>query len=203
MANTRTNNKTKTEQEEAVVNETKASTKKAAPKYNFDDIDLDQYITVLNGTEGKLIYVSRKTGEVFEWEKMGDDQLMELSELRNAKSTYKTFFENNWFMFPEEFEWVIDYLGVRDYYKNSIAIEDFDELFNKAPDEIREVLNRLPDGQKKALAYRSYKLNSEGKIDSKKVTNVLEECLGIDLSSDGARVITNNSKEFIEIGSVH
>ena len=64
-------------------------------------------------------------------------------------------------------------------------------------------MNRLPDGQKKALAYRSYKLNSEGKIDSKKVTNVLEECLGIDLSSDGARVITNNSKEFIEIGSVH
>ena len=75
------------------------------------DIDASQFVTVRNGFQGKLVYVSKRTGETFIWEEFGSEQEMELRELRNAKNSYKTFFVNNWFMFDED--WIVDYLGVR------------------------------------------------------------------------------------------
>ena len=143
------------------------------------DVDLNQYIPVINGFHGMLIYVSKRTGEEFRWESFGDEQEIELIELRNAKSAAKGFFINNWFMFDDE--WVIDYLGVRQYYKNAIRIEDFDNIFLKSPSEIKSIIGEMSEGQKRSAAYRARQLVNEGTIDSRKTISALEEALGIEL----------------------
>lgn len=146
------------------------------------DIDPNQYITVRNGFQGKLIYVSKRTGETFEWDGFGEEQEMELRELRTAKNSYnKAFYINNWFMFNDEDDWVIDYLGVRQYYKNVINIDDFDDIFNMPPEELKKRVGLLSDGQKKSVEYRAKVLISEQKIDSLKVISALEEALGVEL----------------------
>ena len=203
---TRTSNKTKEQVNTEIVEVEKKETTKAAKKnikYDFSDVDINEYIPVLNGFEGNLIYKSKKTGEKFEWDKIGDEQLIELIELKNAKSSSKQFFINNWFMFDDEHQWVIDYLGMREYYKNSISVDDFDTLFDKPVEELKEILDGLPEGQRKSLAYRASRMNAEGLIDSRKVINLLEENLGIDLSDKGNRVITNNSSKIEVISQVH
>ncbi len=48
-----------------------------------------QYVKVLNGTQGKLIYKSGKTGERFEWDSFGSDQEMTLRELSMPKVLIK------------------------------------------------------------------------------------------------------------------
>ena len=106
---------------------------------------------------------------------------MELRELRNAKSSAKKFFENNWFMFNEEDAWVIPYLGLTNYYKYAIKLEDFDDIFEKDPSEIKEIIDGMSVGQKKSLAYRARQLVSDGEIDSRKVISALEEALDIEL----------------------
>ena len=88
------------------------------------EIDPNQIITVRNGFQGRLVYKSKRTGERWSWESFGAEQDMELSELKNARNSNKKYFINNWFMFDED--WVIDYLGMRQYYKNSLNIQDFD-----------------------------------------------------------------------------
>ncbi len=148
-------------------------------KIVLKDIDPDQYVVVRNGFQGKLIYVSKKTGELFEWDEFGDEQEIELRELKNAKNSNKGFFENNWFMFDEE--WVIDYLGVRQFYKHAIKIEDFDNIFEKSPSEIEKIVSNLSDGQKKSVSYRARTLIEEGKIDSIKAISSLEKSLGVEL----------------------
>ena len=146
------------------------------------DIDPNQYITVRNGFQGRLIYVSKKTGETFEWDGFGEEQEMELRELRAAKNSYnKAFYINNWFMFNPEDDWVIDYLGVRQYYKNAICIDDFDDIFNLPANELKKKISALSDGQKKSVEYRAKTLIGEQKIDSLKVISILEEALGIEL----------------------
>ena len=80
------------------VREEKPATKKIVAK----DIDLSMEVTVRNGFQGALIYKSHKTGEKFEWDGFGDEQYMELKELKSAKTSSKKFFENNWFMFDED-----------------------------------------------------------------------------------------------------
>lgn len=84
-------------------------------------------------------------------------------------------------MFDEEYQWVIDYLGLNQYYKNALSLSDFDDLFTKTPSEISKITSKLSDGQKKSVAYRARQLVIEGEIDSIKAINALEKSLGIDL----------------------
>jgi len=72
------------------------------------DVDPNQLITVYNGFDGILVYKSPRTKEVFTWDALGDEQDIELRELRSAKSSAKSFFSQNWFMFGEDDQWVID-----------------------------------------------------------------------------------------------
>lgn len=67
------------------VREEKPATKKIVAK----DIDLSMEVTVRNGFQGALIYKSHKTGEKFEWDGFGDEQYMELKELKSAKTSSK------------------------------------------------------------------------------------------------------------------
>lgn len=143
------------------------------------EIDPEQYVIVKNGFHGKLIYKSARTGEKFVWSGFGDEQEMQLRELRNAKNSRKSFFINNWFMFEEP--WIIDYLGVRKFYKHAIKIEDFDDIFKKTPAQIEKIIGDLSDGQKRSLTYRATELIASGEIDSRKVIQALEDSLGIEL----------------------
>lgn len=143
------------------------------------ELDPNMYISVRNGFNGKLIYVSRKTNERFVWEKFGDEQDMELRELRAAKTSYKSFFENNWFLIDDPA--VIEYLGVEKFYKNALDYEGFDTLFELTPEKIEEKISLLSKGQKASLKYRAQQLIQSGSIDSLKVINTLEKSLGIEL----------------------
>ena len=144
-------------------------------------VDPHQIITVRNGFNGRLTYISPKSGETFVWEEFGDEQEMELSELKSAKSSAKSFFINNWFMFDDEFKWVIDYIGVGQLYKHTIDLEDFDNLFSDSPEQIEKIVSEMSDGQKQSLAYRARKMVVEGQIDSRRVIAALERSLGVEL----------------------
>lgn len=161
----------------------KTRTKKAAEKTVKPivpkDIDPEQYVTVRNGFQGRLVYVSKHTGERFVWDQFGAEQEMELRELKNAKNSYKKFFDNNWFMFDED--WIVDYLGVQRFYRNAVRIEDFDEIFQKDAKTISEIISDMSDGQKKSVAYRARVLIADGAIDSNKAITALEESLGVEL----------------------
>lgn len=143
------------------------------------EIDPNQIITVRNGFQGRLVYKSKRTGERWSWESFEAEQDMELSELKNARNSNKKYFINNWFMFDED--WVIDYLGMRQYYKNSLNIQDFDQLFKKPVGEIEDIISKLSEGQRKSVAYRAKQLIAEEEIDSNRVINTLEKCLGVEL----------------------
>ena len=143
------------------------------------EIDPNQIIAVRNGFQGRLVYKSKRTGERWSWESFGAEQDMELSELKNARNSNKKYFINNWFMFDED--WVIDYLGMRQYYKNSLNIQDFDQLFKKPVGEIEDIISKLSEGQRKSVAYRAKQLIAEEEIDSNRVINTLEKCLGVEL----------------------
>lgn len=142
-------------------------------------IDPNETVVVRNGFQGRLVYRSKRTGERWVWDGFNSEQEIELKELKSAKNTAKSFFENNWFMFEEP--WVVEYLGVQQYYRNSLRISQFDDVFKKKPAEIRSILSKVPAGQKKSVAYRAKELIASGEIDSRKTISVLEDALGIEL----------------------
>lgn len=153
------------------VEEPLAEAKPLIPK----DVDVSQYVTVRNGFQGKLVYRSKRTGELFVWDEFGDEQDMELGELKNAKNSAKKFFINNWFMFDEP--WIVTYLGMDRYYRYAVNIDEFDSLFEKKPAEVAAVISNLSDGQKRSLSYRARILIADGTIDSRQMISTLEKCL--------------------------
>jgi len=160
-----------------VVKENGEDTRKQAFVVKQTDLDPNMYVPVRNGFNGKLIYKSTKTGERYVWERFGEEQDMELRELRAAKTSYKAFFENNWFMIddPE----VIAYLGVERFYENALKYDEFATLFEKSPEEIENKLNALSKGQKASVAYMARRMIRDGGIDSIKVINTIEKTLNI------------------------
>lgn len=153
----------------------------AQVSYTAKDVDMNQYITVRNGYPGQLVYTSKRTGEKFFWEHYGDEQDMQLMELRNARNTSKKFFDHNWFVFDEEYDWVIDFLGVRAFYNNIINLEGIDALFKKTPKQIEKELATLTNGQKRTVGYRAMEMIRDKEIDSLAVIDVLEKGLGVAL----------------------
>ncbi len=152
------------------------STKKIVAR----EIDPHTLVSVRNGFQGTLVYISKRTGEQYIWESFGDEQEMELQELKNAKTSSKRFFTDNWFMFDDD--WVIDYLGVRSLYRYALDLESFDDLFAESPEKISETIKNLSDGQKNSIAYRARQLIAEGEIDSMKAIAALETALGVELT---------------------
>lgn len=146
------------------------------------EIDPHQYVTVVNGYQGKLVYTSPRTGETFVWGEFGDEQEMELIELRTVKNSAKKFFTANWFMFNDEDSWVIDYLGMRQYYNCAINIDQFEELFSMSAAEIAKVVPPLSDGQKRSISYLARKKIADEEIDSIKTVRALEKALGVNLT---------------------
>lgn len=175
----------------ATETKTKAKTTKTAPAKEVveevrkpiiaKDVDLSQLIAVRNGYQGRLVYKSPRTHEKFVWPEFGTEQMIELMELRNAKNTYKKYFINNWFMFDDEYTWVIDYLGMSQYYKHALKVDGFDDIFSKSPSEIEKTVAKLSAGQKNSLSYRARQLIAEDGIDSNKAIAALEKSLGIEL----------------------
>ena len=156
--------------------------KKEAPKQVYKvrkQLDPHTIVTVKNGFPGMLIYESSKTGEMFRWESLGDEQDMELQELKNARNASKAFYVNNWFRIddPE----ILDYLGVAEYYKNALNLIDDETLRALKPEDIRSTVMKMSDGQKLALKYRVKQMIESGDIESMKMITAFEEALGVEL----------------------
>lgn len=152
---------------------------KAAPVVARKNFAPDEIVTVRNGFQGMLVYRSSKTGERFVWDEFGSEQDMEFSELKNARSASKKYFVNNWWMFDDPD--VVEQLGMTQYYKFALKLEDFDKLFEKTPDQIEKAVSKLSAGQKQSLAYRAKQMIAENRIDSNRAIQTLERCLGVEL----------------------
>lgn len=163
------------EQETAPVESARPTKKVIKPR----ELKPTDYITVKNGFPGKLVYVSKRNHEKYVWSAFGDEQDMELQELKNARNSAKGFFENNWFLFDDPA--VISYLGVDRMYANSLNSGEFGDLFEKTPDEIEETLAKLPAGQKMSLAYYARQKIADHEIDSLRVIELLEKYLNVPL----------------------
>ena len=171
--------KTEAVQAEPVQAETKAPAAKRQYKVKERKFSPNELVVVRNGFEGKLVYVSPRTGEKFVWDELGSELDMELVDLRAAKNAHKGYFENNWFVIDDEE--VLEYLGVKRMYQGALSTEEIEKLFKMAPEEIEEKLNQIPKGQKQTIIYRAKRMIVDGEIDSIKVIRTLEKCLGVEL----------------------
>lgn len=162
------------------------ATKKQVDKKTYppipENVDPNDIVMVKNGFNGHLVYISPRTQERYAWDSFGDEVEMELRELRSAKGSQKGFFENNWFMFDDEYSWVIPYLGVSKYYEDALTIDQLEAVFTKTPSEIKRICAQLNNGQRESFIYMTKERYANGELDSMKTISALEVGLNIKLT---------------------
>lgn len=149
-----------------------APTRRSAPT-----IPANEEILVYNGYYGMLTYKSRRNGNPLYFQSFGDSDYIQFGELQTMRSTQPAFFQNNWILIDDDD--VLDALGVRKYYENSLRIGDFETVFNKTPKQLASILAKIPAAQKAVLFHLAADKVKSGEIDSKKKIETLEEAFGV------------------------
>lgn len=168
------------------VETTKAPVVKKAVK--LDDSVL---ISVKSNTFGGLLFVNPRTGDKTEWSGCGDVQTLTMGDLRAMKGTQRAFFENQWIFIvgvdesgydDVTAEDIYKNLMVTQYYKNILDPDNYVEMFSWEPHRIKEAVSMMSDGAKMNLVVAANTSIEDGTLDSLRKIQVLEECLGCELT---------------------
>lgn len=147
-------------------------------------------INVKSNVFGKLIFVSKRTGERVEWENCGEIQQVPLSLLRTMKQECIKFFQDQWVIltgFADENEDtfraadIYEQLYVAQYYKNLVDPSDYASICSMTVDEINEKVPLMSDGARANLVVALNTYIEKGVLDSMKVIKAFEQALGCEL----------------------
>ena len=178
-----------TKNNEAEPNKSKSTTRKKK-------LRLDDHVSILVASNvfGLLTYVNHKSGDKYQWQKIGDVQSLYVSDLRAMKSNQVRFFEENWVLIEgiadsdEEFDEVTDddiydALQITQYYKDRLCPKNIGEIFNWSNSDIKLKVPKMAQTVKESLVVRANELIKSGVLDSISKVKALEEVLNCELAS--------------------
>ena len=99
---------------------------------------------------GRVVYKSKKTGEVFKWLETGDDQYFTVQDVLDMDNQSHNFLRTPWLLIDDEE--VVEAMGLTKMYGYINRLEDIDEFLTSPLDEIEEVCQNLSKGYKNNLA---------------------------------------------------
>lgn len=144
-------------------------------------VDRDLMVACRNVTEGRLTYISKKTGLQTRWSNYGDIEYLDVAELMTMKASQPKFLTEPWLVIEDDD--VVEFLGLKHLYQKLVDVDDLNSFFNKSHTEMEKILDRIPNGVKESIATRARKMVEDGTLYDNRKIRVIEEKLQIDLSS--------------------
>jgi hypothetical protein len=144
-------------------------------------LDKQMLVPIMNVTNGKLIYQSRKTGSEFQFEKYGDIEYIELYELLTMRSSHRKFLDEPFIIVLDDE--VADYLGLTNNYKKLIHATEIDGIFNFPLDHFTDVIKSTPKGLAHLIISKAKEKIQTGELDSVQKIEALEENYNVRLKS--------------------
>lgn len=144
-------------------------------------LDKQMLVPIMNVTNGKLIYQSRKTGSEFQFEKYGDVEYMELYELLTMRSSQRKFLDEPFLIVLDEE--VAEYLGLSNSYKKLTHATEIDGIFNLPFEHFHDVILSAPKGLAHLIVSKAKEKLSSGQLDSVQKVEVIEDVYNIVLRS--------------------
>ena len=147
------------------------------------DIPNNYEIPVKSNVAGGLTYVSRRNkGLEYRWERNGDVEYIEYSELVSMRNTQRKFFENNWVIVEDSdytAEDVYRALSIQKYYE--FNLQSIDDVFSFPEKTVREIAAKASKGLKDNIIQRARYLYSEGSdlFDSSKRVKMFEDAFNM------------------------
>lgn len=143
--------------------------------------DLHDLVSIRNMTAGALIYKSnRNLGYLVEWAEYGDEQPMEVLELKNMLASQRGFFERNWIWIDDPV--LVEELGIGKYYKHMLSPEQVDALFDEDVDVMIQKIESLHSDMRNTVRVVAKKKIADGEITSYTIIQALQKYFGESLT---------------------
>lgn len=157
----------------------KAKTKQVESRRKIKDDDL---IAVMNGLDGSLTHRSQSTGRVWKFTTFGQTDKLPYSELLTLRNQSPKVFVDGWLVIldkqiQEDFQLV-------EVYKNILTPSNIDTIFDKDIDELKLFIKALPKGMKTTFISKARSLYEQGRLDSIRKVNYIQEEFGISLEDN-------------------
>ena len=139
-------------------------------------LDDNLLVTIKSNVKGKLIYKSKRSGQEWRFTDIGDEDTIELSELRTMLSSNRAFLEKGWIIVLDDE--VIEYLNLKRLQKNVVDADDVEFLLQLEPAKILESIKEASTNTKSLLFSFAQEKFMNGELNDYRVIKAIEEGLG-------------------------
>lgn len=146
------------------------------------EVPLTDLVCVQSCFHGNLFYKSKRNGSIVEWQTFGEEQYMDVDELMYMRNTQPTFFKEQWIrLVGDNADDVFAFLHLDRYCKNNLKFDDFDDIFEMAPDTIKSVVKEFAPSLRDSFARRAMELIESEDLADLKTIKAIEAATGCKL----------------------
>lgn len=146
-----------------------------------ESIDKQMLVPIMNVTNGKLVYQSKKSGSEFQFENYGDIEYIELYELLTMRSSQRKFLDEPYVIVLDDE--VTDYLGLSTLYKKLTHATEIDRVFTLPLEQFKNIIESTPKGLAHLIISKAKEKIQTGEFDSVQKIQALEEIYNVQLKS--------------------
>lgn len=149
--------------------------KKVVKQETLNDFDEVEVVSLIPNVS----YKDSKTGDFYEWDKIGHVEHMTFDVLKNMWRGHKGYFRNMWLK-PND-DRVVNKFGLNKTFEKYEFLMDKSNYTRKDIDSICDVIANAPNGLKSAIYDKVKNLVIDGEITDVSVIRKLENHLKIEL----------------------
>ncbi|MNH66536.1 hypothetical protein D3C73_185690 [compost metagenome] len=139
-------------------------------------LDENLLVPIASNVDGVLVYKGQRSGQVWKFSNYGDEDVMELSELRSMLSSSRAFLEKGWIKVLDDE--VIEYLNLQRFQKNVIDREDVEYILDQSPEQIEQSIKAANVNTKTLIFGFAREKFLNGELTDYHTIKAIEEGLG-------------------------
>ncbi len=140
-------------------------------------IDRNEMIPCRSIVNGKLTYISTRTGLMTVWSDYGIVEYVDYGELLTMRASQPKFLNKPWIIIEDE-DVVNSISGLKALYDQLSDIgEDLELFFQKKPQEIEKILNKLPNSTKALIASKAREMIDNGTLYDLRIINIIDKIM--------------------------
>lgn len=146
------------------------------------EVQLTDMVCVRSCFYGNLVYVSKKTGAIIEWQNFDAEQYMTVEELLYMRNSQPRFFKEPWIrIVGDNADAVFQFLSLERYNTTALSYGSFADIFRMPVKDIETLVSGFGDSMKESFARYARMNILDDELTDLKVIKAIEHATGFDL----------------------
>ena len=146
------------------------------------EVQLTDMVCVRSCFYGNLVYVSKKTGAIVEWQNFDAEQYMTVEELLYMRNSQPRFFKEPWIrIVGDNADAVFQFLSLERYNVTALSYGSFADIFRMPVKDIEMLVSGFGNSMKESFARYTRMNILDDELTDLKVIKAIEHATGFEL----------------------